>query len=101
MSCVVPFLNVGLIKPVRQFVSELLTSFKRLVHKSHMCHGLSLLRIYLATTSLTSLLASQPVSPSPERARDQCQSAPVTLPINLSRSRLISRYVIDFITTDS
>ena len=41
----------------------------------YWCHGLSLQRNDLAITSVTSLLANQPVASESERARDQVPSA--------------------------
>ena len=45
------------------------------------------------------LLANQPVASEAERARDQCQSAAVSPPVNLSCSCLsrLSKHLIDFI----
>ena len=53
--------------------------------------------------AITSLLANQPVALESECARDQCQSAVVTLPVNLSFSFLswVLRNRIDFIAVDS
>ena len=52
---------------------------------------------------VTSVLANRPVASESERARDQCESAVVTPPVNLSLSFLsrISRHIIDFIAVDS
>ena len=53
--------------------------------------------------AITSLLANQPVASESECARDHCQSAAVTLQVNLSFSFLshVSRQSIDFLTIDS
>ena len=47
------------------------------------------------------LLANQPVTSEPECGRDQCQSAAVTPPVNLSVSFLSHIHLIDFIAVDS
>ena len=52
--------------------------------------------------SITSLLANQQFASKSERARDQCQSAGVTPPVNMSCSFLfrVSIHLIDFIDVD-
>ena len=51
--------------------------------------------------AIASLLANQPIVSEFECARDQCQSATVTPPVNLNFSFLsrISRHLIDLIDT--
>ena len=53
--------------------------------------------------AIASLPANQPVASESERAPDPCQSAAMTLPVNLRFSFLprVSRHLIDFIVTDS
>ena len=52
--------------------------------------------------AITSLLANQSIALESERARDQCQSAAVTPPVNPSFPILsrVSRHLIDFIVID-
>ena len=62
--------------------------------RRYRCHSLSLQRIDLVITTVTSLLANHPVASESERIRDQCQSPAVIQPVNLSFSFLfgISRH---------
>ena len=68
-----------------------------LTHILYRCHELSLHRIELAITSVSSLLANQLVASESQRARDHGQSAVVTPRVNLSLSFLsrFARPVID------
>ena len=57
----------------------------------------------IAIMSVISLLANQHVASESGRARDQCQSKALTLPVNLSFSFLprVSRHLYYSIATDS
>ena len=69
----------------------------------YRCHELSLQRIELANTSVSSLLTNQPVASESERARDPSQRAAVTSQINLSFWFVyrVPRHLIEFIPLDS
>ena len=67
--------------------------------QQYRCHKLSLQRIELAITSVSSLLANQLTAPESQRARDHGQSAVVTPQVKRSFAFLsrFSRHLIDFI----
>ena len=69
----------------------------------YRCHELSLQRIELALTSVSSILGNQLVASESQRASDHGQRAVVTPRVKLSLSFLspFSRYLINFIHKDS
>ena len=68
----------------------------------YRCHELSVQRIELAITSVSSLVTNQLVASDSQRARDHSQSSVVTPRVNLSCSFMyrFSRHLIDFIPID-